>query len=226
MPETAFLDARREMPSLTARLEKKVLLWLAARMPAWVSSDQLTLLGLLGLVGAGASYALSARQAAWLHVVNLLVAVNWFGDSLDGTLARFRQRARPRYGFYVDHMVDTVGVLFLLGGLALSTYMSPAVAVANLLLYYMLTINICLASYTLGVNQMAYARMGGTEMRMLLILGNLAVLLVPRVTVFGRSALLYDLFGSAVAAGLAWVLALSCLRNARALSRLERPAPA
>ena len=222
MSETVFRDARREMTSLTARVEKRALLWLAARMPAGVNPDHLTLLGLLAMVAAGGAYALSARQPGWLHAVNLLLALNWFGDSLDGTLARYRNRSRPRYGFYVDHMVDTFGVLALLGGLALSGYMSAPVAVAILIAYYLLSINIYLATYTLGVFKIAYGRLGGTELRMLLALGNLALLFAPSITVFGRSVRLYDVCGIGTAAALLVTLAVSCLRNTRELFRLER----
>jgi phosphatidylglycerophosphate synthase len=222
MAETVFRDARREMTSLTAVMEKRALLWLAARMPAWVSSDQLTLLGLLAMVAAGGAYALSASEPGWLHAVNLLLVVNWFGDSLDGTLARHRNRSRPRYGFYVDHMVDTVGVLALLGGLALSGYMSPPVAAALLIAYYLLSINIYLATYTLGVFKIAYGRLGGTELRLLLALGNLALLVAPSFTVFGRSVRLYDLCGVGAAAAMLLTLAISCLRNTRELFLLER----
>jgi phosphatidylglycerophosphate synthase len=222
MSETGFQDARRELTSLTAKVEKRLLLWLAARLPSWASSDQLTVLGLLAMVGAGGAYALSAAQPAWLHVVNALLVVNWFGDSLDGTLARHRNRSRPRYGFYVDHMVDTFGVLALLGGLALSGFMSTAVAVVLLIAYYLLQINIYLATYTLGVFKIAYGRLGGTELRLLLALGNLALLLAPSLTLFGRTVLLYDLCGLGAAAAMAVTLVISCLRNTRELFLLER----
>jgi archaetidylinositol phosphate synthase len=222
MSETGFRDARRELTSLTARAEKRLLVWLAARMPAWVSSDHLTGLGLVAMVAAGAAYALSAGNPAWLHAVNVLLALNWFGDSLDGTVARYRNRSRPRYGFYVDHMVDTLGVLALLGGLALSGHMGVGVAVALLIAYYLLSINIYLATYTLGVFQIAYGRLGGTELRLLMMAGNLALLAVPTVSLWGQAVRLYDLAGAAATAAMLVTLAVSCLRNTRELFRLER----
>src|SRR5512134_1358393 len=112
---------QREHRSLTAAAEKRLLVWLAGRMPAVVNSDHLTALGLLGNALAGLGYALAGREPAWLHFVNLSLLLNWFGDSLDGTLARVRNRLRPRYGFYVDHLVDAFGALFLLTGLAASS---------------------------------------------------------------------------------------------------------
>src|SRR6059036_2602689 len=191
-----FREAVRELRSLTGPLERRLLLWLAARLPPSVNSDHLTALGFLAMVAAGACYALSGRNAAWLHLVNLFLVVNWFGDSLDGTLARHRNRLRPRYGFYVDHIVDMYAFLALLAGLALSPYMSRWVALGLLVVYYMFSIHIYLSTYTEGVFKIAYGKVGGTELRLVLILGNLVLLLQPRVALAGRSYALYDVAGT------------------------------
>ena len=219
---TTFKDARRDLRGLTTALEKRVLLWLAARMPAWVGSDHLTALGLLAMIGAGAAYWLGGHEARWLLAVNALLAVNWFGDSLDGTLARFRNRCRPRYGFYVDHMVDMFGALFLLAGLALSGYMSVAVAAALLLTYYLLSINVYLATYTLGVFKISFGGLGGTELRLLLMAGNVLVMQAPHFVVGGRPILWFDAAGALAALGMAGVLVVATLKNTRALYELER----
>ena len=218
---TTFQDARREL-GVTGSLEKRVLLWLAARMPARVDSDHLTGLGFAAMLAAGAAYALSGHWPWLLLVVNVLLAVNWFGDSLDGTLARFRDRCRPRYGFYVDHMVDTFGALFLVGGLALSGYMSAGVAVGVLVSYLMMAIHVYLATYTLGVFKIAYGGLGGTELRLLLAAGNLVVMALPRVTVAGMSVLVFDIVGTAAAAGLVVMLARAVARSTRELYERER----
>jgi phosphatidylglycerophosphate synthase len=218
---TTFQDARREL-GVTGSLEKRVLLWLAARMPARVNSDHLTGLGFAAMLAAGAAYALSGHWPWLLLVVNVLLAVNWFGDSLDGTLARFRDRCRPRYGFYVDHMVDTFGALFLVGGLALSGYMSAGVAVGVLVSYLMMAIHVYLATYTLGVFKIAYGGLGGTELRLLLAAGNLVVMALPRVTVAGMSVLVFDIVGTAAAAGLVVMLARAVARSTRELYERER----
>ena len=127
-----FREAKRIQQSFLANAEKRTLIWLAARTPAWINSDHLTLLGLLSMAAAGAAYWWSATNRLGLILVILCLALNWLGDSLDGTLARFRDHSRPRYGFYVDHIVDAFSAFFLLGGLALSGYMSPAVALGLL----------------------------------------------------------------------------------------------
>jgi phosphatidylglycerophosphate synthase len=220
--EGRFEEARRDLRSLTAGVEKKALLWLAARTPAGVTPDHLTGLGLLAMLVAGVAYLFSAETPALLHLVNVALLVNWLGDSLDGTLARFRKRCRPRYGFYVDHLVDAFGALFLLGGLALSGYMSERVALALLVAYLLVSINIYLATYTLGVFKISVGPVGGTELRILLALGNLALLAQPRFGLLGRQVLLYDVVGLAAVAALAMVLVVSTARNTRALHALER----
>ncbi|HET8646734.1 MAG TPA: CDP-alcohol phosphatidyltransferase family protein, partial [Vicinamibacteria bacterium] len=183
--------------------------------------DHLTGLGLLAMAAAGAAYWLGGHDVRWLHAVNALLAVNWFGDSLDGTLARFRNRCRPRYGFYVDHMVDMFGALFLLGGLALSGYMSAPVAAALLLAYYLLSINVYLATYTLGVFKISFGGLGGTELRLLLMAGNLLLMHAPRFLIAGRSVLLYDAVGVAATVAMAAALLFATFKNTRALYRLE-----
>jgi archaetidylinositol phosphate synthase len=216
-----FPDAPRVL-GITNTLEKRVLAWLAARIPAAVNSDHLTALGFAAMFGAGAAYALSARWPWLLLAVNAALAVNWFGDSLDGTLARFRNRCRPRYGFYVDHMVDACGAFFLLGGLALSGYMHPWVAAAVLVAYFLLSIHVYLATYALGVFKIAFGGLGGTELRLLLAAANVAVLLVPTVTLAGATVRVFDLIGGGVAAALVVMLVGAVARTTRELYVRER----
>ena len=158
---TAVLNQpRRELTSLTAEPERRVLLFLAARVPAAIGPDHLTVLGLFAMLAAGAAYALSARWPILLLAVNVALVLNWLGDSLDGTLARFRQRTRPRYGFYVDHMVDAFGALGLLLGLAASGWMTPGLAVSLLLAYLLLSVNIALAACSRGTFKISYGPSG------------------------------------------------------------------
>jgi len=144
VPNPSFQDAERKQVSFLAAVEKKVLVWLAHRMRVWVNSDHLTLLGFAAMFAAGACYwAASVDRRALIGVIAAL-AVNWFGDSLDGTLARVRNRLRPRYGFYVDHITDAIGTFFLMGGLALSSYMNPFIALGLLIAYFLLSIEVYL----------------------------------------------------------------------------------
>ncbi len=123
-----FRLATRIHGSFLAAVEKRTLIWMAERMPAWVSSDHLTLLGFAAQIATGVCYALAAHDRRTLLVAIVCLALNWFGDSLDGTLARVRQQQRPRYGFYVDHITDSIGAVAMMGGLALSGYMHPVIA--------------------------------------------------------------------------------------------------
>ena len=217
-----FQDARREQTSVLAPLERVALRVLARHMPEWINSDHLSLLGLVAMFMAGVCYALSKQNPLMLHVVNLFIFLNWFGDSLDGTLARFRDRQRPRYGFYVDHIIDTFGTMFLIVGLALSGYMSERVAAPLLIVFFMLAINSYLAAYALGVFKISQWKMGPTEMRLLLMIGNVFLIHSAYTRMFGRRFLLYDVGGVIATATMALILVVSSIRNTHALYELER----
>ena len=218
----AFREARREHKSLTAAVEKKALVWMAERLPPWINADHLTLLGLLSFVLGGFCYWQCRRDPAFLHAVNACLVLNWLGDSLDGTVARVRQKLRPRYGFYVDHMVDALAALFLLLGLAFSSLVTPAVAVALLVSYFFLTINMGYATHALGVFKISFGAVGGTELRILLALVNLAVLRWPHVTLAGERVLLFDVVGLAATVAVAVTALRSTAQVAKRLYDLER----
>ena len=217
-----FQEARREHESLTAAVEKKALVWMAGRLPPWIGADHLTALGLVAFVAGGVFYWLCGRDPAFLHAVNVCLLLNWLGDSLDGTVARVRQKLRPRYGFYVDHMVDALAALFLLLGLAFSTLVTPAVAIALLVAYFFLTINMGYATHALGVFKISFGIVGGTEMRILLALVNLAVLRWPRVELLGREVLLFDVFGVLATVAVAFTALRSTAQVTKRLYDLER----
>ena len=217
-----FQNAPRSQASFLSGWEKQCLAWLAARMPSRVHPDHLTLLGFAAMFLAGASYALAAWWPPFLLLVNVWLAVNWFGDSLDGTLARFRNRQRPRYGFYVDHMVDSFGALFLLGGLAFSGAMGSGVAFALLVGFLLLSINTYLATYTLGTFQLSFWKMSPTELRILLAIGNTYAWANPTVTLFGGRERFFDVAGFVGVVCMAFVLVVSVVTNTRALYRLEK----
>ncbi len=216
-----FKSAIRLQDSFLTALEKRTLRWLADRMPARVNSDHLTALALAAMVGVAFSYWLSAFHPVGLLLVIVFLAINWFGDSLDGTLARVRNTQRPRYGYYVDHIVDVIGTFFLFGGLALSGYMSPAVAALLLIAYFMVCLEVYLATVSLGTFKMDFMRIGPTELRILLAIGNIALLFHPMATVFGHTFNLFDVGGVIGAAGMFMVLIVSTIRNTRTLYRAE-----
>ena len=176
MTET-FASAARVHTALTASYEKRLLLWLARHTPAPINSDHLTALAFAAQVCAGAAYAMARHNPRALWLVNLLIALNWLGDSLDGTLARVRDQQRPRYGFYVDHIVDILGALALIAGLGFSGFVHWPIAIGMLLCFYVLSIESFLATYTLGRFHISHGPFGPTEIRMLLIVGNLLTLL-------------------------------------------------
>jgi phosphatidylglycerophosphate synthase len=153
-----------------------------------------------------------------------LLVLNWLGDSLDGTLARVRHQQRPRYGFYIDHVVDAFGTLFLLAGLALSGYMSERVAAGLLIAYFMLSIEVYLATYTLGTFHLSFWKFSPTELRILLMVGNIALLYKPVVHLFGRAYLLFDVGGAIGIAGMALMLLTAAAKHTMALYRAE-PVP-
>ncbi len=219
--ETAFREATRAHTSLLAAPEKRCLIWIAQRLPAWVNSDHLTALGFVGMMLVGASYTYARWNRAGLILAIISLGINWFGDSLDGTLARVRQCQRPKYGFYLDHVMDCFGATCVLAGLSLSGLMHPAVAAGVLVAYLLLSIEIYLATYTLGTFHMSFWKFGPTELRILLAVGNLRVFLNPTAHLFGREFQLFDVGGAVGIAGLLAVTVVSVIRHARELNRME-----
>ncbi len=221
---TASPHLVRLQTSVLSASEKRLLVWIARRLPAWVTSDQLSALALLAMAGAGASYWLAASHPIGLVLVVCCLAINWFGDSLDGTLARVRATERPRFGYYVDHVIDAVGALFLFGGLALSGYMTPIVVLVLLASYFLVLIEVYLAAQVLKTFRMAVFMIGPTELRIVLAIGTLFLLVHPHATIFGRTYLLFDVTGVIAAAGLMVAFLVSAARNTRQLYR-EEPLP-
>lgn len=182
---TTFQNAARLQTSVLNSIERRVLAWLAERMPMAINSDHLTVLAAVAMAGAGASFALARAWPPALLLVNVFLAINWFGDSLDGTLARVRNRQRPRYGFYVDHVIDCVGATMMFVGLGCSGYMHLTVALAVLVAYLLLSAEVYLATYTRHTFRMTYFKLGPTELRILLALGNIVALVKPTVAIAG-----------------------------------------
>ncbi len=216
-----FQTARRVNRALTASLEKRALQWMAERAPSWLASDQLTLLGLGAQVGAGICYALSRYDRRALLLAILCLALNWPRDSMDGTLARVRRHERPRYGFYVDRMVDVFGSVALMCGLGCSSLVHWQAAIAMLIAFLLLSSECYLATYTLSCFQLSQGIFGPTEIRILLIVGNLALLRSPYSTLFGHKVLLFDLGGAIAAAAMFAMVIFVTARHTAQLYRQE-----
>ena len=208
--------SQRDLRSFTATFEKELLIALAKRLPAWIGPDHLTVLGAVAMTGAGLCYRLVAVSPLAFLGVNLFLFLNWFGDSLDGTLARVREKQRPRYGFYVDHLVDAFGAIFLLGGLASSGLVAPLAALSLLIAYLLLQIHIALKAHTTRVFQIAFGGIGGTEARILLGILNLGLVAWPALL-----PVLTPMVWLAVVALVALVVA-DGVATGRALDREER----
>jgi len=220
--KTKFKNAERHQLSILTPLERITLRWLAERMPAWVHSDQLTLLGFAGMILTGLSYYLAQFNPLFLLAAIVFLAINWFGDSLDGTLARLRNRQRPRYGFYVDHIVDAFGIGFVLLGIGLSGYMSPSIAMGFLIAYFLMNIEIYLATYTLSIFKLSYGLMGPTELRVIVSIGNLVLLSKKSVRIGDSYHLLCDVSGVVAIVVLLGITIVSTIKNTRRLYNEER----
>ncbi len=218
----------RENLSVLAAAEKRTLIAIAGRLPRWIGSDHLSLLGLTSMIGAGFSFA-TVQFTPWAAVaVVVCLAANWFGDSLDGTVARVRDQQRPRYGFYVDHVIDLAGTTALLLGLACSSAMHPLLAVGVLAAYLLVSGESYLATHSVGVFRMSFLGFGPTELRLLLAAGALKISQTPLVEVPLLGAVrLFDLGGVIAIGGLVVAFAVSAVRNTRALYLAEPlPVPA
>ncbi len=212
----------RENGGLLAVPEKRALLWLARKTPRWIHSDHLTLLGLLSMIAAGAAYWAAAHNRLALILVVPALAANWLGDSLDGTLARFRDCQRPRYGYYVDHVIDLLGTAALLGGLALSGYMNHTLAVLLLAAFALVEAEVFLATHVQRVFRLSCFCVGPTELRVVLAAGTLLLLRDPWVRLGGKGPfLLFDVGGVVAIGGLVTAFLFSAVRNTRILYRAE-----
>ncbi len=211
-------NATRELTFLLAGPEQRLLVRLAGRLPPWVTSNQLTGLGVAAAVGTGVAYALSSVHPLWLVAASGMLVVHWFGDSLDGTLARVRHAERPRYGYYLDHLVDAFSTCVIGIGIGLSPYVDLTLALVLVIGYLTLSINVYLESHVFQVFRLAYGRIGPTESRLILILANGVLVLAgssPRVA-FAANVV----FGT-LALGMAGVLVLRFGGNLRQLARME-----
>ena len=217
---TNFSTARVHR-ALTANAEKRLLIWIAERLPGWINSDHLTFTAAVAMIGVGVCFWADG-SALWLVIP--LLGLNWFGDSLDGTLARVRNRQRPRYGYYVDHVLDAVGFAALMGGLALGGHMHSIVALAFLSSYYLLLTEVAFAAHARGVFTLSFFSIGPTELRILLAAGTIRLMQSDVVSLLGHHWLLFDMGAVIGVAGLLMTFTVAAIRNGVALYR-EEPLP-
>lgn len=223
-------QSQRIQTSFLAGPEKKALNWLAARQPAWVTSDMLTAVGCVGSVLIALGYALSGKDINFLWLATFGLLVNWYGDSLDGTLARYRGTQRPTYGFFVDHMIDCMSEVAMFVGLGLSPLIHFNLAMLVLVCYLLMSIYVYISAHLKGEFKLSYAKLGPTEFRVLAAVVNTVLIYVTPIreftldiTLLGRgfSLSLLDLVSIAVILVLLVSLVVNFFKDAKDYARLE-----
>jgi len=186
-------QAERKQTSLLNKAERKVLIWLAERQPSWVNSDLLTFTGTLGALMFAIGFILSGKNVSWLWLSSLGMVVNWYGDSLDGTLARVRKTQRPIYGYYLDHTVDCINEGLMFFGIGLSGWMRLDLALMAFVFYLFLTVNVSMNAHLKGEFKLTYGKLGPTEFRILVILADTVLILVPAIREFSKTVCIGNL---------------------------------
>ena len=213
----------RVINTLTGPLEKRVLNYLASRMPNWVTSDLMTIVGVIGSVIIFVGYSLTNYSPHYLWLASLGFVLNWFGDSLDGTLARYRKAERPNYGFFIDHAIDTISEVLVFLGLAISPYVKFEIATLALIGYLTLSIYVYLLTYVIRVFRISFVKLGPTEIRIIGILCNTLLFFVGKPTItfpFGTFTF-YDIIVALIAAALFIVFIVNTIITSSKLSRYD-----
>ncbi|MBR6346313.1 MAG: CDP-alcohol phosphatidyltransferase family protein [Bacteroidales bacterium] len=212
--------------------EKKILVWMAQRMPRWINSDTLTAIGLVGALIIAAGYALSNLDIRWIWLANLGLLVNWFGDSLDGTLARVRNAQRPIYGFYLDHNIDVINEVIMFLGAGLSPLVNFSVAACALAAYLMISVYVYISAHLKNEFKLTYAGLGPTEFRVIIFLANIIFIYVKPIVAFKYELTLFgspislgilDFIAIAITVTLVIMFLVSFFKDARYFSRLDPP---
>lgn len=210
-------DAVRIQTSVLNAAEKKVLVWLAQRQPRWMTSDILTYIGTFGAIVIAAGYVLSAWNPAFLWISSMGFVINWYGDSLDGTLARVRNLQRPVYGYYLDHTIDAINEVIIFVGVGLSGLIHLEIALLALVMYLLMTINVSINAHLKKEFRLTYAKMGPTEFRIIMIIINTMFALVRPLREFSHEFVLFGhdlVFGALDYIGVVIVIILAVLHLA------------
>ena len=223
-------QSNRIQTSVLNGVEKKALLWLAERQPKWVDSDTLTFIGFLGAVVIAVGYILSNCSVQFLWLASLGFVINWYGDSLDGTLARYRKQQRPVYGFYIDHTMDAVNESFMFLGAGLSPFLRFDLSCVLLVIYLMLTLNVSMNAHLKGEFKLTYAKLGPTELRLICIIANAILVFVKplrtwvlEVPAFSSTVELHalDLIGTVILLALALIYLMTVWQDARYYAKID-----
>jgi phosphatidylglycerophosphate synthase len=214
---------KRVHDMLLGPLERPALQWLSARMPAWISPDKLTGIGTIGAFVIFFSYWGTNSDSAYLWLASLGFVINWFGDSLDGTLARFRKIERPKYGFFVDHTVDSFNMVLIFVGLGISAYVRLDIALLACIGYLLMSILIYVAAFVSGEFKISYAKIGPTEMRLIAIMANTLIFFLgnPELNLGLFTLTAFDLIIAVVAAALMAFYVGSTATQALALRKID-----
>jgi archaetidylinositol phosphate synthase len=221
------VNAERTESFLLAAPEKRFLRWTAGKLPRWILPDDMTALGVAAAIGVAVAYQLSNESLAWLWVASAMLVVQWFGDSLDGTLARVRGIERPTYGYYLDHLVDAIATAVIGIGLGLSPFMLLSVGTLIVVAYLILSINVYLESYAFNRFSIGYGKIGPTEIRLILIALNTALALDLGLDfrLVGVDLTVFDVVWISIASVMIVLLIGRSLKNLRELARKEPAAP-
>lgn len=216
------LSDDRIQTSFLAKPEKKALLWMAPKIPRWISPDMLTFFGLIGLMISGLSYYLVQQHWFFLILASMGLIINWLGDSLDGTLARVRKKQRPKYGYYIDHLIDSFGMSFFIIGIAYSDLVTKPLPWVVLILFFIMSINTYLATNTLKVFKISYLKLSTTEARVFLIIINTVLIFKKKITIFGFTTSWLDYVTILISLFMLIAIIRSAYKNLTILNREER----
>lgn len=228
--KTEVKQSARIQTSILNAAEKKVLVWMGERMPSWVTSDMLTYFGTFGAIVIALGYYLTNFNIAWLWLASFGFVLNWFGDSLDGTLARVRKQQRPLYGFYIDHNIDVINEAFMIGGAGLSCLMDLRIALLVLCAYFMISIYVYINAHLKGEFKLTYAKLGPTELRLIIIIVNTLFFFIRplqtfclSLTVLGKNLDLkaLDIVGLALFVGIICAYLASLYNDGRYFAKLD-----
>lgn len=211
----------RIQKNLLASSERKLLTWLCSHMPPWLKPDHLTAAGVAGAVAIFAGYAASTSSATWLWLALAGYVLQWFGDSMDGSLARYRRIERPSYGYFLDHSCDGIATLLILAGIGLSPFVRLDVALLALAGYLLLSIHAYLSARVLGELKLSYLSAGPTEIRVVLITMTLTMMVLGSGPAVFSKLSGFDLFVGAVATLMIALFIGQTLVTARRLALME-----